>query len=123
MTQLQQLEECKAPFIAPPQVQEIVSPLVVEKWTALLQIHPDKDVGTYILRGISKGFCIGYDYNKKAKRATRNLPSAYHNSEVVTKYIQEEVSLGGMVGLLEPAPAARVHVSPFGVIPKGHTGK
>ena len=123
MAQLQQLEGCKAPFIAPLQVQEIVSPLVVGRWTALLQTHPDKDLVTYILQGISKGFRIGYDYNKKAKRAASNLPSAYHNPEVVTKYIQEEVALGRMMGPLEPELAARVHVSPFGVIPKGHTGK
>ena len=123
MAQLQQLQGCKAPFIALPQVQEIVSPLVVGRWTALLQTHPDKDLVTYILQGISKGSHIGYDYNKKAKRATSNLPSAYHNPEVVTRYIQEEVTLGRMMGPLEPELAGRVHVSPFGVIPKGHTGK
>ena len=118
MAQLQQLEGCKAPFIVPPQVQEIVSPLVVERWTALLQTHPDKDLVTYILQSISKGFCIGYDNNKKAKRATSNLPSAYHNLEVVTKYIQEEVALGRMMGPLEPELAARVHVSRFRSFPK-----
>ena len=111
MAQLQQLERCKAPFIAPPQVQETVSPLVVGRWTALLQTHPDKDFVTYILQGISKGFHIGYDYNKKAKRAASNLPSAYHNPEVVTRYIQEEVALGRMMGPLEPELAARVHVA------------
>ena len=42
---------------------------------------------------------------------------------MVTRYIQEEVALGRMMGPLEPELAARVHVSPFGVIPKGHTGK
>ena len=34
-----------------------------------------------------------------------------------------KVSLGRVIGPLEPELAARVHVSPFGVIPKGHTGK
>ena len=60
---------------------------------------------------------------KKAKRATSNLSSAYHNPEVITRYIQKEVALGRMMGPLEPELAARVHVSPFGVILKGHIGK
>ena len=77
----------------------------------------------YILNGISKGFRIGYDYSNKARRATSNLLSASQNPEVVARYIQEEVSLGRVIGPLEPELAARVHISPFGVIPKGHTGK
>jgi len=42
---------------------------------------------------------------------------------MVIKYIQDEVSLGRMIGLLEFELATRVHTSPFGVIPRGHTGK
>ena len=30
---------------------------------------------TYILQGISKGYRIGYDYNKKTRRATSNFYS------------------------------------------------
>ena len=123
MSQFQQLDRCRAPFIAPPQVQEIVSPLVVERWVVLLDTHPDKDFVTYILQGISKGFRIGYDYNRTTKRATSNLLSASQNPEVVTRYIQEEVALGRLIGPLEPELAARAHITSFGVIPKGHTGK
>lgn len=122
MPQLQQLDRCRAPSVAPPQVQEIVSPLVVKNWAALLDAHPDKDFVAYILQGISKGFRIGYDYTRRVKRASGNLLSASQNPEVVTKYIQEEVALGRILGPLEPDLSARVHVSPFGVIPKGHTG-
>ena len=77
---------------APPKVQEIVSPLMAERWAALLDTHPDKDFFAYIyiLQGISKGFCIGYDYIRKTKRVTSNLLLASLNPEVVTRYIQEE---------------------------------
>ena len=68
MAQLQQLDMCRAPFIAPPQVQEIVPPLVVEGWKELLNTHPDRDFVTHILEGISKGYRIGYDYNKRLKK-------------------------------------------------------
>ena len=96
---------------------------MVERWAALLDTHPDKDFVTYILQGISKGFRIGYNYNRTTKRATSNLLSASQNPEVVTRYIQEEVALDRLIGPLEPELAARAHISPFGVIPKGHTGK
>ena len=93
---------------------------MVEGWKELLDTHPDRDFVTYILEGISKGYRIGYDYNKKTKKVTSNLLSAFQNPEVVTKYIQEEVALGRMIGPLGPELEAKVHISPFGVIPKGH---
>ena len=123
MAQLQQPDMCSAPFITPPQVQEIVSPLVVEGWKELQDTHIDRNFVTYILEGISKGYRIGYDYNKKTKKVTSNLLSVSQNPEVVTKYIQKEVALGKMIGPLGPELAAKVHISPFGVIPKGHSGK
>ena len=75
-----------------------MSPLVVERWAALLDTHPDRDFVAYIINGISKGFRIGYDYSKKAGRATSNLLLASQNPEVVTRYIQEEVGLGRVIG-------------------------
>ena len=48
------------------------------------------------------------------------MGSAYQNAEVVTQYLQEEVSLGRVIGPLPADVASRVHCSPFGVIPKKH---
>ena len=67
-----------------------------------MDTHLDKDFVAYILQGISKGFRIGYNYNRKAKRVTSNLLSASQNPEVVTRYIQEEVALVIVIGPLEP---------------------
>ena len=39
---------------------------------------------------------------------------------MVTQYLQEEVSLGRVIGPLPTDVASRVHCSPFGVIPKKH---
>ena len=58
-----------------------------------------------------------------AKKAASNLLSASQNPEVVTKYIQDEVNLGRLISPLQPEFTTRVHASPFGVIPKDHTGK
>ena len=58
MVQLQQLDGCKAPFTALPKVQDIGSPLVVERWTVLLQTHSDKDLVTYILQASQRAFTL-----------------------------------------------------------------
>ena len=43
--------------------------------------------------------------------------------EIVTKYVEEEVALGRMLGPLEATEAQGVHISRFGVIPKSQPGK
>ena len=47
--------------------------------------------------------------------------SASSNPEVVSKYLAEEMTLGLVVGPLPPRQVPGVHISPFRVIPKGHT--
>jgi len=87
----------------------------------MLQPHPDRRFVKFILQGIAEGFRIGFNFTKELKSSGGNMDSAYQNSEVVARYIQEEVSLGRMIGPLPAVVARRVHCSPFGVIPKGHT--
>ena len=50
-----------------------------------------------------------------------NLLSVNSNPEVVSKYLAEAVALGWVLGLLTSQQVPAVHMSPFGVIPKGHT--
>ena len=52
---------------------------------------------------------------------TTCMLSADRNSEVVTAYLQEEVTLGRVLGPLPVGSIPEVQVSPFSVIPKGHT--
>ena len=61
-------------------------------------------------------------FRKAARKPARcNLLSAEKNPEVVAAYLQEEVALGRVVGPLPVGSIPGVQVSPFGVIPKGHT--
>ena len=46
------------------------------------------------------------------------MQSVLKHPEVVSGYLQCEVSLGRVKGLLEPEAASLSQVSPFGVIPK-----
>ena len=88
----------------------------------MLQDHPNQALVQYILSGIRGGFRIGFNYGKAACKPARcNLLSAETNPEVVAAYLQEEVALGRVVGPLPVGSIPGVQVSPFGVIPKGHT--
>ena len=93
-----------------------------EEWQQMLQGHPNWTPVHYILSGIREGFRIGIDYEKAScKSAKCNLLSADRNPEVVTAYLQEEVTLGRVLGPLPVGSIPEVQVSPFGVTLKGHT--
>jgi len=102
---------------------KIQTPIRMEEWRSALVSHPDTDLVQLVLQGISQGFRIGFDYGtKRVQRCAHgNMSSALDNPVVVDSYLQVELSLGRVVGPLIPELARRVHTSPFGVIPKGHT--
>ena len=71
---------------------------------------------------IKEGFRVVFNYGKAVcKPAKYNLLLAGMNPELVTAYLQEEVLLGRVVGPLPLGAIPKVQVSPFGIIPKGHT--
>ena len=96
------LQACKPeiPKTVPPSLSVIQSPLSerLEEWRKALQGHPDKLFYQYILVGIERGFCIGYNYTWQCKASGHNLASALENPEVVQEYIQKEKGLGKIVG-------------------------
>ena len=56
----------------------------------------------YILSGIKDGFRIGYDYSAHTCASPdKNMQSAAAHPEPIDKFIEEEVSLGRMVGPLD----------------------
>ena len=70
---------------------------------------------------IDKGFRFGFsNTDVTCHLAERNLLSASSNPEVISKYLAE-VTLGRVDGPLSPQQVPGVHISPFSVIPKGHT--
>lgn len=80
--------------------------------------HPDSLFKNWLFDGLAHGFRIGFDRSSRLVAATQNLPSATLQESVVSEYIRKEVGLGHFTG---PLPEAGIHVSPVGVIPKGHT--
>ena len=97
------------------------SPVVVEAFELHLRSHPDRQFVQYILQRLVSGFRIGFSYDShRLKQRGRNHPSSLSNAKVVLDYINTEVSTGHLVGPLPQSVANHVHVSPIGLVPKGH---
>ena len=87
----------------------------------MLANHPDQAFARYICDGIEHGFRIGFQRDSPLRSATINMESARQHPDIISKYLQKELSLGRMLGpfsstkLLPP-----LQVNRFGVFPKGH---
>ena len=82
-----------------PQLQAVTSPLTrcLKSWEVLLAPHPDERFKNFILRGLSKGFHIGYQpHLATARAASYNLLSCIEHPQVVEEYITKECRLQGL---------------------------
>ena len=83
MEDLRELEKCTDdgdPIVWPT----CSSPVHVAGWCEYIRPHPDQDFGSYIYRGLSTGFRIGFDRRRLTLRSSaRNHPSAAANSAVI----------------------------------------
>jgi len=110
----------------PMLTSDIASPIQIQFWHEHLQHHPDKRFAQLILTGLEKGFHIGFNANSRLRAATFNHTSAREHPEVVSAYIQDELTRGqvGHVGPQELIDQWNIHLSPLGAIPKkGNSGK
>ena len=101
-----------------------MTPLVWRRWSLALEDHPDKEFRDYIVTGLREGFRIGFK-GLECHPAKTNMKSAMEQSQVVSKYLQEECALGRVIGPLtvNDFKDTDLMISRFGVIPKGSTGK
>ena len=102
----------------PEDMLSIDTPLRADEWQAALKDHPDRRFAEYICNGIRNGFRIGYNRDHKCVSATRNMISTIQYPEVVEEYIAKEMEAGRVVRVTDKATAARVQISPFGVMEK-----
>ena len=128
MDDLLELQACKpqVPSKTPTEGGKIRSPLYDrrEAWASLLGGHPDRLFYYYICSGLVHGFRIGFGYGSHTCRSGKgNMQSVLEHPEVVSGYLQREVSLGRVKGPLGPEAASLSQVSPFGVIPKSAPGQ
>ena len=122
MKSLRELDACRPidPVAVPPQVQVIATPLRIESWRAELRQHPDQEFAQFLVRGLERGFRIGFRYvSCRCRSVQRNMLSATQHPEPIEAYLSKEVSAGRIVGPL-PSGISGVQISRFGVIPKPH---
>ena len=64
MEDLRALDACRPlkASVVPDEVGVVSSPLVASEWEAVLAGHPDREFAAFVVRGIGKGFRIGFDY-------------------------------------------------------------
>ena len=101
------------------------SPLVVEAFALHLKAHPDRQFVKYIPQGLAVGFRIGFSHSSHRLRPKgRNHPSTFANVNIVSDHVRAEVQAVRLVGPLPPALVEYIHVSPIGLVPRGHnTGR
>ena len=101
------------------------APLRFSAWYTALRAHPDRSFVSYICTGLQIGFRIGFARHKPLRNAASNMLSAMQHPEQIDEYLEKELRLGRMLGpFRDLGGLPPVHISRFGVIPKGHnTGK
>ena len=93
------LSFCFLPVSTPLPPVSMVSPLKPEVFAAKLSQHPDQHLVAFVLDGLRNGFRLGFQHSKKLKSAKSNKASANQHSEVIDRYLANEVSLGRVAGL------------------------
>ena len=105
----------------PPSACEINTPLNTQNWHKCLCRHPNQELVSYFLKGLSAGFRIGLCTPVHSLHsAHKNLQGALLHPQVVDDYLQTELLLGRISGPFQKSQCSTVQISRFGVIPKHH---
>ena len=72
----------------------ISTTLHVEEWVSALVPHPDQAYVEYLIRGMQKGFRIGFEWGKPLESAKSNLSLSVFKPEVISSYIVAELDKG-----------------------------
>ena len=65
-----------------------VSPLQLDQIQTELEPHPDQAAVAYVLSGIHKGFCIGFESSMaNLKSASSNIRSSFEHPFVIDSYL------------------------------------
>ena len=121
----QWLQQWQKPFPlsihVPSEACKIVTPLQPIAWSQYLATHPDQNLVTFFIDGITRGFRIGFDHSLVSlKSARKNLESAQSHIAIVDDYLKAEITLARVAGPFPPEAVGHGQVSRFGVIPKNH---
>lgn len=79
-------------------LDRVTTPLAIDAWQEALAPHPDRAFANYIINGLRYGFRIGFDRRAHLRSAQSNMESAGLHPEVISKYLETELSLNRMLG-------------------------
>ena len=86
--------------------------LPIQVWEPFLASYPDQIFASYLRRGITWGFRIGFNPSSRLKPSAGNFRSMVSNGASADNYIATEVA----VGKLRPVPPGySTHISPLGL--------
>ena len=117
-----------------PALMPIRTPLVTQAWESALSCPPRPSICPLYSRWPAEWVQdrfptpisaeIGFQHRSQRRSATTNMVSARQHPDVVRRYIADERQKGRTLGPFAPGLYPSLHISRFGVIPKGHsTGK
>ena len=99
----------------------VSTPLNPAAWLTMLQHHPNRALVSLFMSGLTQGFRIGFSRPYHTLTSTRkSLGSAIQHPKVIEEYLASEVSQNRVAGPFVKATIPDIHISRFGVIPKGH---
>ena len=85
---------------------------------AIPSVTPRQEI--LIMDGIHRRFRIGCQAGRhNIQSSNRNMPAAYANSDVVDRYLKDDLEYGRLVPV-HPPLVSEIHLSKLGVIPKKH---
>ena len=94
------------------------SPINLDCLASYISAYPDQRLAAYVVSGIRDGFQIGVSGSCSVCSSSRNHPSCLVSPLAVSSYLSSEQSAGRMLGPVQHSDL--VHISPIGLVPKGH---
>ncbi len=95
--------------------EEVVTPLVWQRWEAELTEHPDREWARFLVRGIRDGFRVGHEQRSVTLVERRGaMFEAKKHGVIVEEYLRKEVQEKRVWKVNDEG----VQCSPFRVIPK-----
>jgi len=90
-----------------------------KNWRLHLQAHLNQELVQYFLTGLVVGFRIGLTSQAPLHSANKSMSSALAHPSVVDDYLQVERDCKRIAGPFLSFQCQGIHISRFGVIPKG----
>lgn len=84
-----------------------------------LRDMPNRPLVDYLVAGMQQGFRIGFNRQVSTTKMSVNMKSALTNSEPELEFLSKESQALRIIGPLDPVQFPHIHISRFGVIPKG----